>query len=49
MIKRLELKTTARTQLVDITAHIKGMLRSEDVSSGLAVIYVRTPPADHHQ
>jgi secondary thiamine-phosphate synthase enzyme len=40
MIKRLELKTTARTQLVDITAHIKGMLRSEDVSSGLAVIYV---------
>lgn len=40
MIKRLELQTTARTQLVDITAQVRGILRNEEMSSGIVVIYV---------
>jgi secondary thiamine-phosphate synthase enzyme len=40
MIKRFEIKTTARAQLVDITSQIKNILKSEDVSSGIVFIYV---------
>ncbi|HOJ13035.1 MAG TPA: secondary thiamine-phosphate synthase enzyme YjbQ [Deltaproteobacteria bacterium] len=40
MIKRLELKTSARTQLVDITAQVKGILRNENITSGMAFVYV---------
>ena len=40
MIKRLELQTTARIQLVDITAQVKSMLRNEEIYSGILVIYV---------
>jgi secondary thiamine-phosphate synthase enzyme len=40
MIKRLEIKTTARIQLVDITAQVRGILRNEHLSSGIAVVYV---------
>lgn len=40
MIKRLELQTTSRIQLVDITAQVKGMLRNEDISSGIITVYV---------
>jgi secondary thiamine-phosphate synthase enzyme len=40
MIKRLEIKTTARVQLVDITAQVRGILRNEHMSSGVAVVYV---------
>ncbi|MFY9397140.1 MAG: secondary thiamine-phosphate synthase enzyme YjbQ [Desulfomonilia bacterium] len=40
MIKRFEIKTTTRVQLVDITPHIKSILKSEEVSSGIVLIYV---------
>ncbi len=40
MIKRLELRTTSREQLIDITAHIRSVLRNEDFDTGIAVIYV---------
>lgn len=40
MIKRLELQTTSRIQLVDITAQVKGILRNEDISSGIITVYV---------
>lgn len=40
MLKRLEVKTTTRIQLIDITAHIKSLLRSENLSSGIIVVYV---------
>ncbi|MCU0576364.1 MAG: secondary thiamine-phosphate synthase enzyme YjbQ [Desulfobacterota bacterium] len=40
MIKRLELQTTSRIQLVDITAQVKGILRNEEISSGIITVYV---------
>ncbi|MDI9543083.1 MAG: secondary thiamine-phosphate synthase enzyme YjbQ [Pseudomonadota bacterium] len=40
MLKRLEVKTSSRVQLVDITSHIKSVLKSEDVSTGVLVVYV---------
>lgn len=40
MIKRFEIQTTTRVQLVDITPHIKSILKSEEVSSGIVLIYV---------
>jgi secondary thiamine-phosphate synthase enzyme len=40
MLKRLEVQTTSRVQLVDITSHVKSILRSEDISSGIITIYV---------
>lgn len=40
MIKRLELQTAARIQLIDITAQVKGILRNEDLSSGIVLVYV---------
>ncbi len=40
MIKRIELQTTARIQLIDITAQVKGILRNEGVSSGIMVVFV---------
>src|SRR5512137_2802875 len=40
MLKRLEVQTTFRMQLVDITSHVKSFLRSENISSGIITIYV---------
>ena len=40
MMKRLEVQTSARIQLIDITTQVKTLLRSEDISSGILVIYV---------
>ena len=40
MLKRLEVKTTSRVQLVDITTHVKSLLRSEDMLSGIIIVYV---------
>ena len=40
MLKRLEVKTTARTQFVDITFSIKGFLKNEEISSGVIILYV---------
>jgi secondary thiamine-phosphate synthase enzyme len=40
MLKRLEVQTTSRVQLIDITSHVKSILRSEDISSGIIIIYV---------
>jgi secondary thiamine-phosphate synthase enzyme len=40
MIKRFEVKTTAATQFVDITAQIKSLVRAEKMSSGMIMIYV---------
>jgi secondary thiamine-phosphate synthase enzyme len=40
MLKRLEVKTSARAQLVDITSSIKALLKNEDVLSGVVIVYV---------
>jgi len=40
MLKRLEVKTTSRIQLIDITTNIRALLRSENMSSGIIVVYV---------
>lgn len=40
MIRRLEIKTTERIQIVDITTSIKSFLKSEEISSGVLFIYV---------
>lgn len=40
MLKRFDVKTTARMQLIDITSHIKSMLRSENIKSGVIFVYV---------
>ena len=40
MIKRLEVQTSARIQLIDITTQVKAFLRSEDISSGIIIIYI---------
>jgi len=39
MLKRLEVKTTARTQLVEITSFVKSFLKNDEVSSGVIFIY----------
>jgi len=40
LIKRLEVQTSSRTQLIDITSQVKAFLRSVAVSSGVIVVYV---------
>lgn len=40
MLKRLEVKTAARMQLVDITSTVKAFLKSEGVTSGVLIVYV---------
>lgn len=40
MIKRFEVQTGSRTQLIDITSQVKTALRSENVTSGIIVVYV---------
>ena len=40
MIKRLEVQTGSRAQLIDITSQVKAALRSENISSGIIVVYV---------
>jgi secondary thiamine-phosphate synthase enzyme len=40
MIKRIEVQTSARTQLIDITSQVKAFLRSVEISSGVIVVYV---------
>lgn len=40
MIKRFEVKTSEKVQLVDITSSIKSFLKNEEVSSGVVYIYV---------
>ena len=40
MIKRLEVQTGSRTQLIDITSQVKAFLRSVAVSSGAIIVYV---------
>lgn len=40
MIKRFEVQTGSRTQLIDITSQVKTALRSENISSGIILIYV---------
>ena len=40
MIKRLEIQTSSRTQLIDITSQVKAFLRSAALSSGVMVVYV---------
>ncbi len=39
MIKRLEVKTTEKSQLIDITSHIKAMIKAEKMSSGVVVVF----------
>ncbi len=40
MLKRLEVKTSSRVQLIDISSHIKSLLKSEGISSGYIIVYV---------
>lgn len=40
MIKRLEVQTSSRTQLIDITSQVKAFLRNVAISSGIIVVYV---------
>ncbi|MGC9323576.1 MAG: secondary thiamine-phosphate synthase enzyme YjbQ [Desulfomonilia bacterium] len=40
MLKRLEVKTSSRVQLIDITSQVRSFLRSENMSSGAMIIYV---------
>jgi secondary thiamine-phosphate synthase enzyme len=40
MIKRLEVQTNSRTQLIDITSQVKAVLKSVAISSGVIVVYV---------
>lgn len=40
MLKRLEVQTTARVQLVDVTSQVKSFLRAEGVASGILTLYV---------
>jgi len=40
MLKRLEVKTSSRVQLIDISSHIKSLLKSEGISSGHSIVYV---------
>lgn len=40
MIKRIEVKTTERIQIVDITTTVRSFLKNEDISSGVVFIYV---------
>jgi secondary thiamine-phosphate synthase enzyme len=40
MIKKLEVQTGSRTQLIDITSQVKSFLRSVAISSGVIIIYV---------
>jgi secondary thiamine-phosphate synthase enzyme len=40
MIKRLEVQTSSRTQLIDITSQVKAFLRSVEMSTGVVVVYV---------
>ncbi|HHO75250.1 MAG TPA: YjbQ family protein [Deltaproteobacteria bacterium] len=40
MLKRLEVKTSSRIQVIDITSHIKSLLKSEGMSSGHIIVFV---------
>jgi secondary thiamine-phosphate synthase enzyme len=40
MLKRLEVKTNARMQLIDITSSVKAALKNDEVSSGIVIVYV---------
>jgi secondary thiamine-phosphate synthase enzyme len=40
MLKRMEVKTTSRMQLVDITSFIRSVLKNDEVLSGAVIIYV---------
>jgi len=40
MLKRLEVRTTGKSQFVDITSNIRTVLKNEHVSSGLVLAYV---------
>ncbi len=40
MIKRFEVQTGSHTQLIDITSQVKTALRTENISSGIILIYV---------
>jgi secondary thiamine-phosphate synthase enzyme len=40
MIKRLEVLTGTRNQLIDITSQVKTFLKSVEISSGIIIVYV---------
>lgn len=40
MLKRLEVQTAARVQLIDVTSQVKSFLRAEGVASGILTLYV---------
>lgn len=40
MLKRLEVQTTSRVQLVDVTSQVKNFLRVEGIPSGILTLYV---------
>ena len=40
MIKRIEVKTTATCQFIEVTSFIKSLIKTEKISSGILVVYV---------
>ncbi len=41
MLKEISVKTSSRTELIDITSQVESFVREADVKSGIAVIYTR--------
>jgi secondary thiamine-phosphate synthase enzyme len=39
-MKKFEVQTSLRAQLVDITAQVKTILKGENISSGIIIVYV---------
>jgi secondary thiamine-phosphate synthase enzyme len=39
-MKKFEVQTSSRAQLVDITAQVKTILKGENISSGIIIVYV---------
>ncbi|MDT8272007.1 MAG: secondary thiamine-phosphate synthase enzyme YjbQ [Desulfomonilia bacterium] len=40
MLKRLEVKTSSRVQLIEITSQVRTFLRSENMTSGVLILYI---------
>lgn len=40
MLSTLEVKTSARNQFIDITAHVKSLVKKNQISSGVVIVFV---------
>jgi len=39
-MKKFEVQTSSRSQLIDITGQVKNILKGENISSGIIIVYV---------